>query len=270
MLTSDVFARPEKSEFRRHIQALLYDSFRQAQGDQALQVHFIECYARRLRECGVPINPAIRAELTERIRARRLPRGHIPIPNVEQVRSQFEFWWLNTWDILLSVYSGDATRLPAAGQLTARMVSVGGTPEMSSYTPDEMRRLNDGFAPYRDGPDPARSAREIIHERFLPSLIRVESYFQGNGPRYAARPRTDGGDIHESRMLGHCRRAHFQAGRGTAEIIDHIYLEVSHRLSWLASHRPSDGTYVAYTELVRAYNRNHPGTPSADLHSDKP
>ncbi|WP_028927981.1 hypothetical protein [Pseudonocardia acaciae] len=249
---------------------MLYESFRHAQGDQALQVHFISSYARILRENGVPIDFTARVELAARMRTRRLPSGHMDIANSALVGSQFEFWWLNLWDILESVYTGSAEPLPSPEQLAARVVAVGGTERMSSYAAPELAHLNEGFAPYRDAGDPARTAREIILERFLPNLIRVERNFQGYGSRYRARPRTDGGDAHEAKLLGHCRRARKRVFSVPRDPVDQIYLEASARLTWLALHEPADATFLDYLQLVEAYNRNHVSEPLADLHAANP
>ncbi|GAA5175188.1 hypothetical protein GCM10023321_80720 [Pseudonocardia eucalypti] len=257
MRTSQPSGRRAGADFRRTVQTLLYESFRHAQGDQRLQIHFIESYARILREQGVSIDPAVRDELVPRIRSRRLPRGHLAISNRQQVAAQFEFWWLTLWDLLVSVYAEDSRHVPSSARLADRMVLVGGTTEMSSFTPAEMRQIDEGLAPYRDQDDPAKSSAQIIWERFLPNLIRVEWNFQGNGARYPARPRTDGGDIHESKMLGYCDRAAAVSVDQASDPVNQIYLEVSRSLAWLAAHRPQDPTYAAYTRLIASYRANH-------------
>lgn len=257
MHTSQPSCRRAGAEFRRRVQTLLYESFRHAQGDQRLQIHFIESYARLLRGQGVSIDPAVRDELLPRIRSRRLPHGHAAIPNGRQVVAQFEFWWLTLWDLLVSVYAEDSGLVPSSAQLADRTILVGGTTEMSSFTLEEMRQIDEGLAPYRDRDDPVRSSAEIIRERFLPNLIRVEWNFQGNGTRYSARPRTDGGDIHASKMLEYCDRAVAASADQSADPVTQIYLEVSSRLAWLAVHQTQDPTYVAYTKFIASYNANH-------------
>lgn len=87
------------------------------------------------------------------------------------------------------------------------MVAVGGTPEMSSSTDDELSAVVDAFGMYREQDCSDALYTRVINDHLLPNLIRVELNFQGYGHRYAERPRTDGGDVHESRMIGHCATA---------------------------------------------------------------
>jgi hypothetical protein len=253
------------SLLRRHVQTLLYESFRHAQGDQALQVHFIHCYAHLLRAAAVPLDLSVRDQFVDRIRNRQVPRGHQVIVNLDLVRSQFEFWWLNMWDVLLSVYMEDPGLLPGPDQLAARSVATGGTPEMSSYTDDEMERLDAGFDAYRTD-DPPREFSFVVHERFLPRLLEVEWNFQGNGPRYRSRPRTDGGDVHESKLLSHCEKALTHLERSTLDMIDRIYLAVCNRLEWLTHHQVGDPVSVFYRRLIAAYNSHHVAGPVRQLH----
>lgn len=252
--------------FSRHAQTLLYESFLHAQGDQVNQIHFIQSYARLLYEQGMPFDVSVKHRLTERIRNRHLPQSHKAIPNPIQVRAQFEYWWLNMFDIFESVYAADPGRLPDDATLYQRMVAVGGDESMSSFTAAELSKLTtNGFSPYRTETRRLETYQDVVHRQFLPNLIRVELNFQGHGAKFPERPRTDDGDVHESRMLGHCVKA---ARRDPAHVdtVDRIYLTVRLRLDWLERHNRKDPTYLAYQSLKAAYNDKHPTARVASLH----
>jgi hypothetical protein len=191
----------------RHAQTLLYESFRHAQGNQPAQVHFMQAYALLLRQTGVEIDFSLKDRLAHRIRAKQVPIGHMDIPNLIQVRAQFEFWWFIMWDIFSAIYLTDSQHLPTREKLDRRAIAVGGTCEMSSFTDKEMEALSHAFTPYRVADFSTLRPSEIVNQYFLPNLISVERNFQGRGSRYATRPRTDGGDVHESKMLDHCAKA---------------------------------------------------------------
>ncbi|WP_410646301.1 hypothetical protein [Amycolatopsis sp. cmx-4-54] len=107
----------------------------------------------------------------------------------------------------------------------------------------------------------------MIDKLFVPQLLEVELGFQGLGARYPRRPRTDGGDKHESRMFGHCRTAHTRFALGKASITDVVYRQVCRSLDQLRDSTAA-GTAVAarYDLLIRLYNLHHPGPSVSLLH----
>ena len=250
---------------RWHVRKLLRESFRAAQGDQPTQVHFIQAYARYMRLENVPLDLTVRDALIERVRRQRLPAGHLRIPDPAQRQAQFQFWWDNLWDILTAVYTGTSEFLPARAELDDRAHAAGGHAGMSSFTDAEMAALARTIGLYRRrdaGPGPDL----VIDELLLPALIRVELGFQGHSMRYPERPRTDGGDVHESKLLRHCSRALERYQQHTQDIVDRIYRMICRRLSRLADSNPNDPIYARYRTLVSAYNANHPDRPVARLH----
>ena len=266
----DTFKNTTKSvAFSRHAQTLLYESFRHAQGDQPNQVNFIQCYARILYETGIPLKSTDRLNLHERITKRRLPRGHAVIEDQERIRAQFEFWWLNMFDILESVYAETPSRLPNLMTLRERAARVRATEDMPSFSDDEMERLGAEFEQHRSS-QASTSFRDVLRRSFLPNLVRVELNFQGlpgPGAKYSERPRTDGGDVHESKLLTYCKRAAHH-GLPPSDPVDIIYLGIRDHLEWLRDNDPSNETYLAYRKLVRAYNDNHPSATVTSLHID--
>jgi hypothetical protein len=246
--------------FRRHARKLHRESFAAAQGDQPTQLHFIQAYARYLKTMGIPIDLPARDDALERIRHQRLPAGHLLVPDAGQRQAQFEFWWRLMWDVFAAVYSGRPEYLPSRAELDDRVRECGGRPEMTSFTELEMRRLARTLGFYRrcdvaDGPD-------VVIELFLlPSMIRTELGFQGRSERYPARPRTDGGDVYESRLLTRCELALQQYREGKADIVDRIYRKMCRQLSWLDKVEPENPVRLQYQELVGAYNATHPDRP---------
>lgn len=188
------------------------------------------------------------------------------MPNEKQQVAQFEFWWLNTWDILLAVYAGDPHLLPGREQLDARAAAVGGTSDMSSFTTREMDVLAEGFTTYRADDAHLSRSREVAISRFLPNLIRVEHNFQGRGQKYSRRPREDGGDPYESKLLTYCREALKRFRRGAPNLIDHIYLEICQRLDRLVHSDVSSPMRQSYTSLIADYNAHHPDARLPMLH----
>jgi uncharacterized membrane protein YczE len=254
-----------ESSLRRHVQVLAYDSFRHAQGNQALQVHFIQAYVRRLCELGVPFDPTAGVALKQHVQRLRLPHGHIDVPDVAQVRAQFAFWSALLWDIVLAVYTDAPSRLPDRHRLDLLAAQVGGTPAMSSFTDEEMTALAAALAVYRDPATSTVNWTDVVEQQFVPALVRVELGFQGHGTRYPQRPRTDDGDPHEARLLGHCTRALRGHDRGTPDVVAAIYRVVCGRLDQLNSDDAAlDPAAATYRELIAAYNRNHPGDDDVD------
>ncbi|MBP2472448.1 hypothetical protein JOF53_001320 [Crossiella equi] len=249
--------------FSRHAQTLLYESFRHAQGDQPNQVHFMFGYALLLRDAKVPFDLSVRDSLLDRVRNRQLPQGHLAMPNADQVRAQFEFWWRTMFDVFRAVQDDDLALLPSVRELRERMAHVGGEADMSSFTGEEMGRLAATLAEYRARTEKRLSAYDVIGGRFLPGMIRVEHNFQGVGARWTYRPREDGGDPHESRMLSYYRRL---AGREQLDLPGQVYAIAARRLDWLAEHEPAHPVHLAYRDLVNAYNANHPEAPVTRLH----
>jgi hypothetical protein len=252
--------------FRRHARKLLRESFQAAQGDQRTQVHFIQAYMRYLLIDGVPIDLPARDEPIERIRRQRLPAGHMLVPDPAQREAQFEFWWHLLWDLAAAVYSGVPDFLPSRAEIDDRVRLCGGTPAMSSFTETEMARLARTIALYRRC-DAAPGPDVVIELLLLPSIGRTELGFQARSPRYPARPRTDDGDVHESRLLTRCELAlqHYREGR--ADVVDRIYTSLCRRLSWLAEVETYDSVHLQYRELVDAYNATHPDRrPVQQLH----
>lgn len=252
--------------FRRHVRKLHRESFAAAQGDQPTQLHFIQAYARYMLISGVPIDLPVRDEVIERVRRQRLPAGHLLVPDAAQRRAQFEFWWFGMWDVLSAVYSGLPDYLPSRAELDDRVDAVGGTPEMSSFSEREMRRLARALAFYRRC-DITVGPNVVVELLLLPSMIRTELGFQGRSERYPARPRTDGGDVHESRLLTRCELALQHYHHGKADVVDRIYRQLCRQLSWLERVEPCNPVQVQYRELVDAYNATHPDHPRrARLH----
>jgi uncharacterized membrane protein YczE len=259
--------RDREQSLRRHLQVLVYSSFRHAQGSQATQIHFIQSDIRLLREQGVPFDPAAGDALTEHVRRLRLPSGHVEVPDEQLVRAQFEFWAQTLWDIACSVYHDDPRLLPDRGRLEERAVAVGGTKQMSSFTDTEMASVAAALDTYRAPGAVGLSGTDVVNTLFVPSLLEVELRFQGVGEKYPSRPRTDGGDVHESRLLGHCERALLRYRQGRPDTTNRIYLAVCQRLDGLPGLDAGEDPVAArYRELVVAYNRCHPGAEVAELH----
>jgi hypothetical protein len=246
--------------FRRHARKLLRESFQAAQGDQRTQVHFVQAYMRYLLIDGVPIDLPARAAPVERIRRQRLPAGHLLVPDRAQREAQFEFWWHLMWDLAAAVYAGVPDFLPSRDEIDDRVRVCGGTPAMSSFTETEMARLARTIALYRRC-DVALGPDVVIELLLTPSIVRTELGFQGRSPRYPARPRTDGGDVHESRLLTRCELALRRYHEGHADIVDRIYRKVCHQLSWLERVEPYNPVQLQYRELIDAYNATHPDRP---------
>ncbi|MFE3783997.1 hypothetical protein ACFXPA_38150 [Amycolatopsis sp. NPDC059090] len=221
----------------------------------------MQAYVRVLHCWQVPLDCSARDELLDRIRRGRIPIWHSVIESANQVQAQFEFWWLNLWDILHSVYAGEPGLILSADDLARRAENVGGTPEMSSFTSEEMEKAAAGFSPYRAEETPW-SYSDVIRDHFLPSLIRVETNFQGLGARYSSRPRTDGSDVHESIMMRQCLAVNREGGGP----VDLIYETVIKLLDWQESNAPHGRNHVTYRALVDAYNRCHPNSPVLALH----
>jgi hypothetical protein len=259
--------RTGRGSYRRHAQILAYISFRHAQGNQPLQVHYIESYVRILRALGVTPAAGDRDALAEHIRRLRLPLGHMEIPDATLVDVQFAFWWANIWDITLAVFTGDHRHLPTRARLDERVTELGGTTDMSSFTDVELTDLAAAFDRHRSASATALGPVEVVERYVVPALIEVEFGFQGSGDRYPTRPRTDGGDIHESRMAEHCLRALRRYREGRPDPTDRIYRAICHRLDQLSL--PTfvpDPTAGRYRDLVGAYNHTHPADPVVRLH----
>jgi uncharacterized membrane protein YczE len=251
----------------RHVQRLAYIGFQHAQGSQALQVHFVQAYIRVLAENNVPQVPQTREELAARAARLQPPPGHLDVGDDQLVRAQFMFWAHNTWDIAAAVYHDKPSLLPDRAVLDERADSVGGNADMSSFSDDEMTALAEAFATYHSTPASQLSAAQVIDLHLVPTLIEVELGFQGTSDRWPQRPRTDGGDVHESRLLTHCHTALQRHRQGRARVTDRIYHRICHRLDALtAAPQGNDPVASRYDELIAAYNRNHPAKQAARLH----
>ncbi|WP_410570381.1 YczE/YyaS/YitT family protein [Amycolatopsis sp. cmx-4-61] len=251
----------------RHMQRLAYIGFQHAQGSQALQVHFVQAYIRILAENNVPQVPQTREELAARAARLRPPPGHLDVGDDQLVRAQFMFWAHNTWDIAAAVYHANPGLLPDRATLDERAANLGGHADMTSFSDGEMTALAEAFATYRSTPGSQLSAAQVIDLHLVPVLIEVELAFQGTSDRFRQRPRTDGGDVHESRLLTHCHTALLRHRQGRARVTDQIYHRICHRLDSLAAAQPgTDPVAARYAELIAAYNRNHPAVQAVRLH----
>ena len=267
--TADPFRRTghrPPMTWARHLRHLSYASFRHAQGNQAVQVHFVQSYLRAVLEHGTPGTLSPLERILDRARRLAVPAGHLPVDRALS-RAQFLFWSHNIWDIARSLVEHDPAVLPNRGLLDARAADVGAAPGMSSFNEPELAELAGAFEIYRTGVATTWAAAEVIDKLFVPQLLEVELGFQGLGARYPRRPRTDGGDKHESRMLGHCRTAHTRFARGKASITDVVYRQVCRRLDQLCGSTAA-GTAVAgrYDLLIQLYNQRHPGSFVSLLH----
>ncbi|RSM80590.1 hypothetical protein DL991_10795 [Amycolatopsis sp. WAC 01375] len=120
---------------------------------------------------------------------------------------------------------------------------------------------------YRTGAATTSAAAQVIDKLFVPQLLEVELGFQGLGARYPQRPRTDGGDKHESHMLGHCRTARTRFAHGKASITDVIYRQVCRSLDQLRGSTAAETAVAArYDLLIQLYNQCHPGPAVSLLH----
>ncbi len=248
----------------REQQRLWYWSFAYAQGDQAVQVHVIECCARLMRESGQPLRPGPAAAPLEKF---RLPGGHVEVPDSTQIRAQAAFWWDLMRDLVAAVEHHTPAALPNRSQLEHRARQAGGTKEMSSFTDEEMAALAQAIGLYRGEASDALTAGDVVERHLVPNLLRVEMAFQGYGTRWAYRPRTDEGDPHGSRLLEYCESARRHSAAGVLTLLDRMALQVCARLDHLAA--VPDGTEPIadrYRDLVEAYNSNHPGHRVARLH----
>ncbi|MFI5591262.1 YitT family protein [Amycolatopsis sp. NPDC051758] len=251
----------------RHVQRLAYIGFQHGQGSQALQVHFVQAYIRILAENDVPHVPQTREELAARAARLQPPSGHLNVEDDQLVRAQFTFWAYNTWDVVAAVYHDKPSLLPNRAILDERAANVGGTADMTSFTDAEMTALAEAFATYHSTPAAQLSASQVIDLHLVPALIEVELGFQGTSDRWPQRPRTDGGDVHESRLLTHCHTALERHRQGRARVTDQIYHRMCHRLDALTAAPPANDPLASrYEELIAAYNRNHPGERAPRLH----
>ncbi|OLZ51651.1 hypothetical protein BS329_15405 [Amycolatopsis coloradensis] len=251
---------------KRHVHLLSYMSFRHAQGSQPVQLHFMQAYARILRDTGVTVDPGLRsATPREVIRQRALPTNHLDIPDPALISAQLEFWWLLMWDVLDAVRTRDHTHLPSRRDLLDRMNAVGGNQEMSSFTDEELTALDSALDLYRNAAADQLAGDVIAVTYFLPALLHVERGFQGAGTRFPARPRTDGGDVHDSLLLTHCRAARDRYRKGTTDITDRVYHAVCRHLD--RAERDDTALHGSYRALVASYNRNHPQELEPRLHT---
>lgn len=253
---SAVFSRCIRKGFRA--------SFWAAQGNQVLQVHFLQAYARYMVIDRIPRDPTARHIQQESMREQLIPHGHVQV--LDKVRrAQNEFWWQLMWDILDAAYDGVPECLPSRAELDDRIRACGGDPTMSGFSDEQMTPLARALGLYRRR-DIAPGPNVVIELLFLPGVIEVERGFQGAGVHYPQRPRTDGGDVHQSRLASYCQRACVHYHEGTADIVDRIYRMLCERLTWLAAARIDDPVHIAYRELVDAYNTHHRGQHVEQLH----
>lgn len=265
-MTANEVAQPQlrRGTPGREQQRLWYWSFAYAQGDQAVQVHVIQCCARLMREQGEPLDqPAATAPLGKF----RLPAGHTPVADPTQILAQAQFWWDLMRDLLNAVDLHDPTLLPNREQLEQRALRVGGTKEMSSFTDEEMAALDYAIDLYRGDASDSLTSTDVVERHLVPNLIRVELAFQGHGTRWAYRPRTDGGDPHTSRLLEYCESARRHHTAGVLTLLDRMAVQVCARLDSLATVPPgSEPVAARYRDLLEAYNTNHPSDRVARLH----
>lgn len=256
--------RARTTSMRPHLQVLAYGSFRHAQGNQAAQAHFIQAYVRLLAQQGIPFEPSGMRVLDAIVGHLRLPHGHADINDPVLVHAQFAFWARNIWDVIRSVYHDDPALIPDRRRLDQRAADVGGTREMTSFSDDELGALAAAFAFYRDRSSSRLSATEVVNTHLVPAIVNAELGFQGRGTRFVRRPRTDDGDVHESRMLGHCRKAARRYRDGRPDVVNQIYRAVCARLDRATG--DADPLASRYRDLVAAYNRCHPDSTVARLH----
>ncbi len=256
--------RARATSMRPHLQVLAYGSFRHAQGNQAGQLHFVQAYVRLLAQQGIPFERSGMGILDAIVGHLRLPHGHADINDPVLVRAQFAFWARNIWDVIRSVYHDAPDLLPDRRRLDQRAAEVGGTREMTSFTDDELAALAAAFAYYRAPSSIRLSATDIVDTHLVPALLETELGFQGEGTRFVRRPRTDGGDVHESRMLGHCRKAAQRYRDGRPDVVNQIYRAVCARLDRAVD--DADPLASRYRDLVAAYNRCHPASALVRLH----
>ncbi|OXM44260.1 hypothetical protein CFP71_40620 [Amycolatopsis thailandensis] len=200
--------------------------------------------------------------------ARRLavPAGHLAVDNALS-RAQFLFWAHNIWDVARSLVEHDSALLPDRELLEARAADVGAQPGMSSFSEPELAELAGAFEVYRTRYATTSAAAQVIDELFVPQLLEVELGFQGIGARYPRRPRIDGGDAHESRLLGHCRTAHTRYTQAKTSVTDLVYRQVCRSLDQLRGcPSPTNAVVARYDLLIRLYNQRHPGSSVPLLH----
>ncbi|WP_219152402.1 hypothetical protein [Amycolatopsis sp. TNS106] len=194
-----------------------------------------------------------------------VPTGHLAVDNW-LARAQFLFWSYNIWDIAQSVLTNDPEALPDRSQLDDRARAAGARPGMSSFSEVELTSLAAAFESYRSTRPESLTAQVVVSERFLPHLLYVELGFQGHGDPYPARPRTDGGDEHESRLLRHCLTAHRHFSDATPSTTDQIYRQVCRRLDGLLLPPADRRNAATYTKLIESYNVRHPMATVTRLH----
>lgn len=256
--------RARTTSMRQHLQVLAYGSFRHAQGNQAAQVHFVQAYVRLLEQQGIPFEWSGMRVLDTIVRHLRLPHGHAHIDDPVLVHAQFAFWARNIWDVIRSVYHDDPALIPDRRRLDQRAAEVGGTREMTSFRDDELGTLAAAFGFYRARSSARLSATEVVDTHFVPALLDTELGFQGEGTRFVRRPRTDDGDVHESRMLSHCSKSARRYRDGRPDVVNQIYRAVCVRLDRATD--DTDPLTSRYRDLIAAYNRCHPGSTVARLH----
>ncbi len=256
--------RAHTTSMRPHLQVLAYGSFRHAQGNQVAQAHFVQAYVRLLAQLGIPFEPSGMRVLDAIVGHLRLPHGHADINDPVLVHAQFAFWARNIWDVIRSVYHADPALIPDRRRLDQRAAELGGTPEMTSFTNDELGALAAAFGLYRTRSSVQLSATEIVDTYLVPAVVNAELGFQGEGTRFVRRPRTDGGDVHESRMLSHCGKSAQRYREGRPDVVNQIYRAVCARLDRATD--VADPLASRYRDLVAAYNRCHPDATVARLH----
>ncbi len=246
---------------KKELLALGYESFGYSQGSQKLQLHVIQAVIRRMIEEGYVFDMSVLTEIKQRMAGKQPPIGHNEVPTSEQKSSQMQFWGRNLLTVVTTNIDRNPAALPSRKDLEEQAWQTGGTPEMSSYSDEELTKLTAAFDAYRED-GLTMSSYDVMANLLLPELIRTEDKWQTTG-----RPRTDTSDRYESVWRRYSQAAHTKvAQEKPLTVRDQLYLDMAGFMERAEINEPESELIGNYWELLDTYNANHETVPVAALY----
>ena len=260
--------KPLELELKKQISHAFFYSFHQSQGSQELQLDVLSWVGTKWKENGVVLPVYIKDTMNDWVQKINVPVGHSPVTQKE-LREQFSFWWDLMWDVMKFQLNGDKSQIPSVETLFKRVSAISADNPNWTLEKDKLLKITERIE--LNSFD--LNSNDKMSKILLPRLIKVEKSFQTpqEYKTIVGRERTDGGDRFECRMLTNIRHAQLSLGNLKAfTVYDQLYIDISNHLNSLESAKIMPLQFVdlwyEYTDLLNAYNKNHPDNKTQYLY----
>ena len=247
---------------------VLRGSFVISSGRQYAQLCDMAVAAALVQEWRIEFDRTIfeKPEAIEAIRAWGLAPSHTGRPKHTPglIAGGHEFWWRMLGDAFAWQFDASAQLLPDERAIVERFRECGVGRGTSSTTTEELAALNQAI-------DDLRGAKGEVSDQLAARALKWHLQAELHWLLHR-RPRTDHGDIHESRWRSGMIAAVVTSAAERTLYDEVLIREVNALDEMLATHSEQlaanglDSTRELYDEVLEAYNRVHPTAQLTTLH----